>query len=364
MKLSSSQGRWTKRLVAFSTLATLCVGSVASAQQVTIANRGGSDYHTVERGDTLYDLSGRYLADVFEWPRLWSFNPHITNPHWIYPGDIVYLKPEQPGAKDKATGPRKVTTQYSQTTTVHMATGGFIVPEQEEYVGRIVASPKQAGMLAEHDVVWVGFGDDAYTDAEKEETEPEERTPIKNPEDEVRIGSTFAIVRQVGTVNAPDDEETVLGHKYIVLGSVRVTERSDKYLHTAEIAQSWYEIQRGDLLIPYEQQLKQVSIIRSEQDLVASISGTVEPRTSLGEYHYVYIDKGSKSDLKVGNRFYAFQRFEGLQFRQEKTDAKIPWQRIGQVLLIDVQEDYSTGLVIDSSREIVVGDRLEMYKGY
>ena len=49
--------------------------------------------HLVVEGDTLWDLSSQYLSDPMMWPALWSYNPQVTNPHWIYPGDTIFLEP-------------------------------------------------------------------------------------------------------------------------------------------------------------------------------------------------------------------------------------------------------------------------------
>ncbi len=350
---------------------TALFGVAHAQQQVNVVQRGGEDFHTVADGDTLYDLSGQYFGDVYEWPRLWSFNPHITNPHWIYPGDIVYLKAsdpaDEPSTGDGSKGPTRIQSSYNQRTEIHMAVGGFIAPEEIKYVGRIVASPKQANMLVEYDTAWVGFGDESYTAEERDDLPEEDIVTIKNPSQEPSVGTTYAIVRPVGTVRDAANEDRVLGYKYMMLGSLKLTELSEKYLHTAEIAQSWYEIQRGDLLVPYEQQLKRVQIIQADRNLVAEIVGTVEPQTVLGEFHYVYVNKGADDGLRAGNRFYSFQRREGLDYdyqRQGPANPEIPFQRIGQVLLLDVRKNYSTGVIIDSSREMSVGDRLEMYEGY
>jgi hypothetical protein len=47
--------------------------------------------YVVKEGDTLWDLSDEYLHDPFAWPDLWENNRHIQDPHWIYPGDSIYL---------------------------------------------------------------------------------------------------------------------------------------------------------------------------------------------------------------------------------------------------------------------------------
>ncbi len=51
------------------------------------------DTYTVRRGDTLWDLSGRFLNNPWYWPKVWSYNPEITNPHWIYPGNVIRFYP-------------------------------------------------------------------------------------------------------------------------------------------------------------------------------------------------------------------------------------------------------------------------------
>jgi nucleoid-associated protein YgaU len=51
------------------------------------------EFHTVERGDTLWDITGSYFQNPWRWPRVWGLNPQITNPHWIFPGDQVRLLP-------------------------------------------------------------------------------------------------------------------------------------------------------------------------------------------------------------------------------------------------------------------------------
>ena len=48
-------------------------------------------YYTVQKGDTLWDLSKRFSDSPFKWPGLWSENPKILNPHVIYPNERILL---------------------------------------------------------------------------------------------------------------------------------------------------------------------------------------------------------------------------------------------------------------------------------
>ena len=51
----------------------------------------GATYYIIKRGDTLWDLSGKFLGNPFLWPQIWDQNRYITDAHWIYPGDPLIL---------------------------------------------------------------------------------------------------------------------------------------------------------------------------------------------------------------------------------------------------------------------------------
>lgn len=364
----------TRVLAGTAAAATLMAAGATQAEaQVTRQQSGDSDYHVVAQGDTMWDLSGRYYGDTYEWPRMWSYNAHITNPHWIYPGDIVYLRDGEAGSGTAQPGQQQANQQTNASKPIpqgmYLPLGGYITKDEVQYVGRITASRKEANMLAEHDTAWVGWGDAAYTEAERDELEEDEFKEIANPGD-VQKGERFAVVREVGALTNDDDE--VIAHKYLVLGAVVVTKVSGKddegkktYYDEVKVTQSWQEIYRGDMLIPYERQLKVVKQSKAETDEVAKVVDTLTPGNMFGEHAYVFLDKGAADNVRMGNRFFAYQRYEGIHLGVDRgLDSKVPWTRVGQLMVIDVREHYSTALVIDSKRELVIGDRLEMYNGY
>ncbi len=69
------------------------IATDARAGEPTAPGAAPPDSYTVKPGDTLWDLSGRFLNNPWYWPKVWSYNPEISNPHWIYPGNVVRFYP-------------------------------------------------------------------------------------------------------------------------------------------------------------------------------------------------------------------------------------------------------------------------------
>lgn len=61
----------------------------------SMLTKNAPHFYTVQKGDTLWDLSGTYLNNPWFWPEIWSINPEIQNPHLIYPGENITIKPRK-----------------------------------------------------------------------------------------------------------------------------------------------------------------------------------------------------------------------------------------------------------------------------
>lgn len=71
-------------------VALLALVSPVSADTIELKD-GHPDRYVVQKGDTLWDISKRFLEDPWRWASVWTINEQVRNPHLIYPGDVIVL---------------------------------------------------------------------------------------------------------------------------------------------------------------------------------------------------------------------------------------------------------------------------------
>ncbi|MBW2661025.1 MAG: LysM peptidoglycan-binding domain-containing protein [Deltaproteobacteria bacterium] len=74
----------------FTAIITLPLSLSAQESKNTLEHETGF-YYTIQKGDTLWDLSQRFFDSPWQWPGLWNENNQIANPHLIYPGERIRL---------------------------------------------------------------------------------------------------------------------------------------------------------------------------------------------------------------------------------------------------------------------------------
>src|SRR3989304_8078555 len=80
-----------KRIVGFFFAMILTLSFCFVLPGLTQDTKETEGVYTIKQGDTLWDISSRFLKNPFLWPKLWQRNSYITNPHWIYPGNPIRL---------------------------------------------------------------------------------------------------------------------------------------------------------------------------------------------------------------------------------------------------------------------------------
>ena len=225
--------------------------------------------YVIKKGDTLWDLSEKFLEDPFLWPRLWQGNQYITNPHWIYPGNPVRFRPfeevkvppakpaeiKPPEAKPAEVKPPEVKPEVVRKPPEEKKTAEGVAPRitppevalrpeavptgEERWAGfltkgefpgiGVVVEPKERGrlLMAEGDIVYLAF---------------KTRDPIE-------VGEQFTIFRTSPVIRNPLTGEN-LGRQVSILGECTIIGAHDA-MYTAHIFKSYRAIERGDRITHY-----------------------------------------------------------------------------------------------------------------
>lgn len=309
--------------------------------------------HTVQRGDTLWDISGHYYGNPWEWPRLWSYNPEITNPHWIYPQDQVRLIPGGQVARVEAGA--RPSRRGVQDGTLFLREVGYLDREALEQSGEIIGSPTDHMLLSPYDPVYVRFEGD--------------RTDSEQPEGE------FTIYRLYESTERMSGEQGTLAR---ILGTVRIDSYDeDRRIAQATLIEALEPIERGYRVAAIPRRFEVVPPVSSDRDLETEIVAALTPTQLLGEQQVVFVPQGEDDGVRLGHRFYITRRSD--EWRRELPtsaeglgqDTALPagpeeWPEevIAEARVVSLRPR-SAGLWITRSVSVVeVGDHAEMREGY
>jgi len=365
---------------------------------------GAPDEYTIQKGDTLWDLSQKFLNNPWYWPKIWSLNPGIENPHWIYPGNKLRIVPGEGGAQSPAqvqaeepeagidatalNAPEEPLPGVSQDTNVSLPTtpdldvvgrnsregraasnlvsvsgklafapppvisvrsSGLVSPEEMRAAGTLEASFEEKQMLSLYDTAYARFRDEVPA-------KPGDKLVIFRPEEPiVHPVSGRTLARQTKTVGV------------VKILSIQGTQA------TVQIERTFEEIERGDLVRPWVAQDKRIAPRPNTADVVGRIVRAVNPGlTTFGEVNEVFIDRGSADGVEEGNTFAVIRQGDGLSNAMVtgsytaghqgamSQKAEVPEENVGLLLVVDSREHISTAIVVKSIRELEPGDFVEM----
>ena len=305
--------------------------------------------YTVQDGDTLWDISDRYFGDPYVWPRVWSYNPTVTNPNWIYPGDLLYLTPKSPAAPPAAMKSAAVpvgagTVPGMPRDSILVRSRGFVDTEALKKSGEIVGSNKAVMWLSQYDETYVEF-----------------------PEASVKVGdrvSAFAILREVDPI---DDEGTELGKIVEIKGLLRVVSfDAETKIARVAVEEAISPIKRGTLVGPVHRFLDVVPAVANEKEVKGNIVAFLDMGTLAATHHIVFVDRGAEEGVKEGNRFFAVEARDGLRRIDDEPDDRegFPTEVLAELRVVETRPHTSTCLITSSVRELEVGQKVEMRKGY
>lgn len=347
----------------------------------TAARRLDRDVHVVQEGDTLWDISERYYGDPYHWPELWSYNPEITNPHWIYPLDQIRLTGKTL-EKDQAV---MAAQQQAEETG---APTGFVEPKQglmTELAPRVTVSPK----LFKPDTIFLrdeGYLDDEAIKASAQIVGGNEEHMFLSDSDEVylkfkkgqdvRAGQQFTVYRAIYKRERDPDEK---GKLVRILGTI-VVRSYDRETAIARglVTETIEPIERGLHVTHMDRRFDLVPPRRNDANVVAHIIASAQPRKLLSYGNVVFLDVGEGHGIQPGNRFFAVRRGDNwLDVRNRPATEmgnivevppykkeEFPKEVVAELRVIKVRKKVTIALVTRSDTDLVQGETVEMRQGF
>lgn len=344
-------------------IASLCSG-LALAQNGVALNRDAPDSHVVVPGDTLWDISSRFLQQPWRWPEVWRMNKEqIRNPHLIYPGQVILLDRSGPwltigrrvgGTPDggRVPGTKLYPQVYSETLDNAIPS----IPLQ--VIGPFLTQPlviEQARIdgaatiiATETSRVLTGAGDTIFA---------------RNVRKDVAV---WQILRPARPLEDPLTRK-VIAYEAAHLGSARVVEHAQPKNpgagsgepSTLEIVSAVEEIEVGDLMVPSEQPSIFAYAPRAPFGLVeARVMSIHRGVTETGRLNVVSITAGRDQGLEPGHVLTLFRNRGMAEYKGDegKENFNLPEKRYGTAVVFRVFERIAYALIMDSDGPVTIGD--------
>ncbi len=325
----------------------------------------GAPYYVIEKGDTLWDLSRRFLNSPYLWPQIWDQNKYIRDAHWIYPGDPLVLPkvalvagkageagvPGEPGVgeaeeegalppglpKGSRVGPGG-DILYPAIEEMALQCAHYIVSSMEEMDLHVIGSEHGATKLAfaERDILYLSKGSNAGLKPGDSLTLHHVSNDVKHPVSTKKVGT---MVETTG-----------------LLRVLLVEENSA----TAVVERACGDIHEGDYALPSVAPSVPLIIRRPPPDRMTPPSGKArgyviaiaDDSMIAGENHLVSIDLGSADGLAPGSTLSVFK----VMYPTVPTSRNV----LGEIAVVATRERTATARVINSGDAIMPGDQVEL----
>jgi nucleoid-associated protein YgaU len=335
-----------------SLLALLLLASVGIAQAQVQLKDGFPQHYTVVAGDTLWDISGKFLREPWKWPEIWQVNPQIENPNLIYPGDslsLVYVNGQPRLTLDR--GASRGTIKLSpRIRSSPVADAIPSIPLQA--INSFLLSNRIVDKVEEFDKApYIVAGD-----AERVLSGTGDRIYARGKFDPAQ--SVYGIFRQGKIYTDPQSKEFLGINADDIGGGEIVATEGD--VATLALRRTTQEVRLGDRLFSGEERAINSTFMPSSPQ--GEINGLIidVPRgvTQIGVLDVVTLNKGRRDGLAEGNVLAVMKTGETVRDRVTGTQVKIPDERAGLLMVFRTYEKLSYGLVLNASRSLAVMDKV------
>lgn len=335
-----------------SLLALLLLAATGLVQAQVQLRDGHPQRYTVIAGDTLWDISGKFLSEPWKWQEIWRANPQVHDPDLIYPGDTLSLtyvdgQPRITLNRGESRGTVKLSPQVRSTPMIEAvpsiplgAINAFLLsnrivdgPEQFDAAPYIVAGNAER--------VLSGIGDRIYARGALDPAH-----------------SVYGIFRQGKTYTDPVTQE-VLGINADEIGGGEIV-ATEGDISTMMLQRSNQEVRLGDRLFASEERPINSSFLPSEprnpvNGLIIDVPRGVN---QIGVMDVVTVDRGRRDGLVEGSVLAIYKTGETVRDRITGEQVKVPDERSGLLMIFRTYDKLSYGLVLHANRSLAVMDKV------
>jgi hypothetical protein len=328
---------------------TFAPGSLAQDVQETVEHEAGF-YYTIQKGDTLWDLSDHFFDSPWLWPELWQENDQIPNPHWIYPGERIRLYQKEGSDTFTLTPPPRESAVEESAAEAEMPedTGQ---EKGEETVYFLYPAMNKVGFITKDEIIplatifdikdkqrLVDTGDTVYMSYDEENAE------------KLQLGSLFTIYRSMD----PTTDKKLnrkLGKQYYIVGEVKITKIEPDFV-IGQVVGSYRAIYQGDFILPYAKRSPKVPVVPSTPGIDGKLLLAEEHSKMIGDHTLAFIDKGSVDNILPGQQYSIYHQQEGFQNNKKILYSPIDYAKF---IVLHTEKYVSTVLMTQTNGAVEPG---------
>lgn len=322
--------------------------------------------YSVVRGDTLWDISGRFLDNPWMWPEIWQANQQVTNPDLIYPGDkinLVYIDGEPRLKLQRGQGGRtyKATVGNSNISRDRnkLSPKIHVVPQEEAIT--TIPLEKINNFLSRSRVVAVGELEKApYVVAGSNQRLVTGAGDYLYARGEFPEGlNVYGVYRQGEVYRDPVTEE-VLGMAATDVATIK-KKAHERDIATFDVTRTTQEVRLGDRLLETVERSISSSFFPSApaeevSGFIIDVEGGVN---QVGKLDVVAINLGERNTIKIGDVLAILKKGDSTRDRITNEIIKLPNEKSGLLMVFRVFEKMAFGLVLEAERPLSTGDIIE-----
>ncbi len=347
------------------------------------------DFYKVEPGDTLTDVCDQLLDESGYWPKLWSFNSEIKNPHYIWPGmNLKFYSGDEanPPYLQISNADSMVPTNSAGISMASLVDSPFQIaplPQKKVEQGFEIDPDSVIDVLD----VTTDSSDIDYFGSPFVPTEMQVNIPafifedtqsalgtvftgvdaninagvgnqvIVEDEDGLSPGTIYSVIRYSGKVSTFSGSGSV-GYRYEYAGKISMQNKmNDDDYYLATVIESDRGIQPGDIIVPYIANRRSVPI--SDQfvrgsDASGEVVGFDFEESQIGAAgNFVFIAGIQSSPGSLVN---LYRNTFGFASTGEHSNL-VNLQHAATAKILDVKADIATAYIVSSKDAIALGDR-------